>query len=248
MNAPKSHSQHNAMEIILRQMDFWYRSGLGAFLLEAEQAELDQCLPKYMGSYLLQIGGPSEVFLFEKSPIPYKARLTPEYHSVFLGPTIQSSFDNLPLLPESVDLLLMPHVLEFYADPQDLIHQIFNALRPDGTFIILGFNPYSPWGFKRTLNKQKTLPWRGHFHSATRVARWLGQAGFVIENQRNFFFRPPVNNEILHKKLLVLEGIGRLLWPNCGGVYLIVGKKVTPSLLPVSEELLRKSSVYTQPI
>jgi SAM-dependent methyltransferase len=235
--------QHHVMEITLRQMDFWYRSALGAGLLEAEQAELDLCLPQYFGRHLLQIGGPSEVFLFEKSPISHKARLTPEYLSVFRGPTIQANLKQLPLLPESIDLVLMPHVLEFHTAPQDVIQQIYQALLPEGCVFILGFNPYSLWGIRRYLGQQKVLPWRGHFWSPARVRHWLEGAGFMIEEQRSLCFRPPLGSRALQKKTLVLEAMGRLFWPNCGGAYLIVGKKMTPSLLPPAEVVLSKCPV-----
>lgn len=218
---------HEAMEIILRQMDFWYQTCLGSDLLEMEQAELDRCLIRYGGRHLLQIGGPSEVFLFEKSPIAHRVRLTPEYHSVFRGPTIQANLDHLPLLTESIDLILMPHILEYYGQPQELLRQLYPTLIPGGHLIIFGFNPYSLWGLKRCLNFgfRHTLPWHGKFRTARKVKNWLEKAGFTMEEERCLFFRPPFNSLTGLKKTLIFEAFGPLLWSNLGGIYLMVAKK-----------------------
>jgi hypothetical protein len=59
------------MEAIIRQMDLWYRTPLGACLLATEYATLTPYLQDNFGGRLLQIGGPSEVSLFHQSRIFY---------------------------------------------------------------------------------------------------------------------------------------------------------------------------------
>jgi len=226
---------NDSMEITLRQMDLWYRSALGSALLDAERAKLDKCLPEYFGQHFLQIGGPSETFLFHKSPILHRMRLSPEFVPVFRGPSIQGNFHELPFLSDSVDVVLLPHVLEFDSQPQKILQEIYTALVPEGHVLILGFNPYSLWGLNKYLRRKKTLPWRGHFRSAAQVCRWLKHMGFTIEEQSSLFFRVPYKTEKALKKNFFLEAIGRLLWPSCGAVYFIIAKKTVTKLMPIGE-------------
>lgn len=240
----QNRSQDDSLDIILRQMDLWYRTPLGSLLLKIEQRELDHYLPKYVGRHLVQVGGPSEVCLFEKSSIVYRSRLTPEYSSVFLGPTIQGNLHYLPLLPESIDVILLPHVLEFISYPQNLLEQLYKALVPGGNLIIFGFNPWSFWGFKRYINQCKTLPWRGHFRRASQVIYWLKKIDYVIEAKNYLFFRPPWSSERMLKKGLLLEAMGSLFCSNNGGIYSIIAKKNAPSLIPNMELMVKKSGIY----
>ena len=54
--------------------------------------------------------------------------------------------DELPLAPESVDVIVMVHVLEFIAKPPVLLREVYQALAPGGQLIIVSLNPWSLWG------------------------------------------------------------------------------------------------------
>lgn len=233
----------DSLDTTFRQMDLWYRSILGSYLFEAERMELDRCLEAYFGAHLVQIGGPSETFLFEKSPILHRVRLSPEYASVFRGPCVQGLVNHVPFLPESIDLILMPHVLEFISRPAELFRQCNTVLVPEGHLIILGFNPFSLWGLAKHLTNRASLPWRGRFRSRSSVCRELMREGFEIEKDLSLFFRPPVSSHCL-KKMLVLEVLGRLFWGKFGGVYLIVAKKRILSVLPPKKIQLGKAANF----
>ena len=237
------------MDIILRQMDIWYAGVPGSFLFDAECAALDKVLPHFKGQYLLQIGGPSEKILFGKSPIRYRIRLSPEHDSVYRGVSIQSTFDELPFLPESVDVVLLPHVLEFLKNPADMILEIANILKPEGHLIILGFNPFSLWGCYKMLARDRYLPWRGEFRSEMRVRNWLRKAGLVVVDKRTVFFRPPIKNKILLHHLLFLEPIGRVSWNSFGASYVLIVRKKVPGMTlipikkPISTQLVAPNSM-----
>ncbi len=47
---------------------------------------------------------------------------------------------DLPFEAQSVDLLVMPHTLEFTSDPHRLLSEAERVLMPEGQLIILGFN------------------------------------------------------------------------------------------------------------
>ncbi len=235
----------DSLDITLRQMDLWYRSTLGSFLIEAERVELDRCLESYFGAHLLQLGGPSEKFLFEKSPILHRVRLSPEYASAFRGPCVQGLVNQLPFLPESIDVILLPHVLEFISNPEELLCQCNSVLAPEGHLLILGFNPYSLWGLaKYGLHHRQSLPWRGHFRSAITICHCLMKQGFEIEKESSLFFRPPLSNYRWLQKMFVLEVFGRLFWGKCGAIYIIIAKKRVISLLPPAKIAAAKTAQF----
>ena len=234
----------DSIEIILRQMDLWYQSLLGSELLLAERIELDKILPRFFGGHLLQAGGSSETWIFEKSPIWHKIRYSPEYASVFRGPSVQGKFHQWPFLPESIDVILLPHVLEFVAKPEQVLQQSQLTLTPDGHLLILGFNPCSLWGLMKYLGRRKTLPWRGRFNTLWTLRSCLARQGFDIEEERTLFFRPPLSSKRWLRRLLAVEVIGRLLWSNCGAVYLVVAKKRIVPLIPVKSSIFCKRPAF----
>jgi len=239
-----SSNLHIPMEMVLRQMDLWYRTPLGAYLLEAEYVALTPYLQDCFGKHLLQIGGPGEVSLFRPNVTFHAARLSPEQIPVFNGPSVCGSFEALPFLPGSIDIMLLPHVLEFVVDPAWVLAQSYQVLAPEGRILVLGFNPWSLWGLYRCF-QQKSLPWRGHFHSVFAVKQWLKRQGFVLEKVESLFFRPPLTCSEHLQHWLMLEALGRLLWADNGGVYLIVARKRVAPLVPIREPLRYVETVGT---
>jgi len=223
------------MEIILRQMDLWYRTSLGAALLEAEREALVPCWEGCFGKFLLQIGGPGESSLFRENPAFHFVRLSPERMPVFRGPSVRGQLDQLPFLPESLDIILLPHVLEFMPEPQNILAQSYAALVPGGSLVILGFNPWSLWGLYKTFVYPKTSPWKGQFYSLFKIKKLLTQQAFAIEQIRTLFFRPPFKDKKVLKRWMMLEVLGRLLCENNGGVYVIVVKKQVIPLIFLEE-------------
>lgn len=224
---------HHSTEIILRQMDAWYQSLLGSELLATERIALDRLLPHYFGRHFLQIGGPSETYLFASSPIAHKVRMSSEFAPGFQGSGVQGDLQQLPFLPDSVDVILVPHMLEFMTSPDWLLQQMYRILTPEGKLLILGFNPFSLWGIARWLRGRRAPPWQGQFHSRFTIVSHLRHHQFQIEQQRSLFFRPPINRKSWLNHLLSLEAIGPLFWPNNGAVYLIVAKKQVTTWTPL---------------
>lgn len=224
----------------LRQMDLWYRTALGAELLRLEMNALDQYLSEYRGQCLLQMGGASEALLWESSSIPHCVRYSPEQAPAFYGPSVCGTLEELPFQPGSFDVVLMPHILEFMPDPEQLLAQVYQMLAPEGRVIILAFNTWSLWGIARWFKHSKTLPWRGRFYSELQLEKWLLQQKFTIEENCSVFFRPPMLTKASLQRGIILEAIGSVLWSNYGAVNLLVAKKPVVSLLPADPRLAEK--------
>ena len=76
---------------------------------------------------------------------------------------------DLPFEAQSVDLIVMPHTLEFTRDPHRLLREAERVLMPEGQLIILGFNSLSLWGARQSVGKVTGRPFVPATHRPDRV-------------------------------------------------------------------------------
>lgn len=208
-----------------KHLDQWYRHGMGAGLLELECAQVAGTLSKIHGDYLLQIGGPTAMEHCMASAIPYRFRLSTELPFDDLVPRVQADLMELPIMPNGIDVVLLPHTLEFSEDPVKLLKEIYQALAPGGQLILLGFNPYSLWGLARGFGYRRGIPWKGRFWSRLRVRHWLRKLGYSIVVSKTLCFRWPTERHQHYRMTDFPEVMGQLCWPGCGSVYFMVAQK-----------------------
>jgi SAM-dependent methyltransferase len=141
----------------------------------------------------------------------------------------------LPVQSDSVDVVVLPHTLEFETAPHDTLREVERILVAEGHAVILGFNPFSLWGLWRLFrwNRRAHPPWHGAFRSMLRIKDWLALLGFDIVLIRTFFFRPPLRHVGMMRRLAWLERLGGRLWPYLGGAYIVVARKRVVTLTPI---------------
>jgi SAM-dependent methyltransferase len=233
-----------ALQILINKMDRWYQHDPGQYFLQFEQTFLDKVLPELYGHHLIQIGITNCYRFSAANAITHHTYLGPMPVKDFPGSVVQSLWSELPLQVESVDVIVLSHVLEFMENPQQLLHEISQILIPGGTLILFGFNPFSLWGFYKMLGFQKQIPWSGKFYPIGRVKHWLRSFELNIVEQKTFCFRPPIKNSQLFDKLLFLEPVGQLFWPFGGGGFVLMVQKTAVPLIPVkSRAFVKKISV-----
>lgn len=219
-----------------RQLRDWYRSVVGEELLAEERRQLDSVLPNLFGYHLLQIGQAARVDLLGASRIKHRM-LMGDSQKVVAGDETQpwvGECDRLAVATDSLDVVLLHHVLEFEPRPHEVLREVERALIAEGHVVILGFNPWSIWGLTRLmLGRKRKTPWCGHFYSTTRIKDWLALLGFDTVLVRYYAFRPPVQHETALHKLGRLEEWGARWWPLTGGGYLLVAKKRVTTLTPI---------------
>lgn len=215
------------------KMDHWRYLPHGRYLLDAERKMLQSLLPRYFGYHLLQIGGPEHYDLLESSLINHHVRLTDEFAPGFAGSSVQANLDALPFLPNSVDLVLLPHTLDRLENAPALLKAVYDMLIPEGHIIILGYNGMSLWRLAKLWRHDDALLQRAQFHGAWQVRHWLSNAGFQIDYHKSVAHRPPIANERMLQRLLFMEPMGQLMWPNLGAVHLIVARKQVVSLTAI---------------
>jgi len=211
----------------------WFKLPLGQRLAAREKEELDKVLVNLFGFHLLQVGFLLSEDMLSASRILHRVVVDGDPNETATLLALYGQPDALPVESDSVDVVVLHHTLEFEANPHGVLREVERILVPEGRVVILGFNPWSWWGFRRLLRRRSGPPWCGRFRSAWRMRDWLSLLGFDHELSRWFFFRPPVQNEGIMRRLEVLERAGERWWPFWGGAFLVVGKKRVSTMTPI---------------
>jgi SAM-dependent methyltransferase len=233
-----------------QQLRDWYASPLGRSLLGFEREELDKVLPGLFGFYLVQVGAAMDEYLLGCSRI--RLHIVMDDHrrvaeacapGQLLG--VYAHGATLPVQSDSVDVVVLPHTLEFEAAPHDTLREVERILVAEGHVVILGFNPWSLWGLWRLFrwNRRSHPPWHGVFRGTLRIKDWLALLGFDLLLSRSYFFRPPLHHAGMMRRLLWLERLGARLWPYLGGGYIIVARKRVVTLTPIKPRWRPRRSV-----
>jgi SAM-dependent methyltransferase len=223
------------------QLREWYRRRLGRWLIDFERAQLEEVLSNLFGYYLVQVGSTMDDYLLGASRIRNQIIIDDAWpincpnddDARVLG--MYSCADILPLQNDSIDVVMLPHTLEFEPSPHQVLREVERVLVSEGHVVILGFNPWSLWGGRRLIGRwrRQAPPWHGSFRSAMRIKDWLALLGFDVVLTRYCFFRPPMQHQGIMSRLTWLERIGARWWPYLGGVYIIVAKKQVVRLIPI---------------
>ena len=196
----------------------WFNSTLGQYVLGREQAMYDETVGDIFGFNALQLGL-LPLDTLKNSRIPHLLRV---------GNTegdANCESDYLPFAESCIDLLCLPHVLEFSRNPHQTLREAERVLVPEGHLIITGFNPMSAWGFIQTVNKKESYPWHGHFFTLSRIKDWLALLGLEFISGQMNGYELPINDEKWLKRFAFMDKTGDKWWPMMGGLYFIVAKK-----------------------
>lgn len=191
-------------------------SPMGRYLLEWELRQCDQWVADIFGYNALQIGLPECNYLRQ-------SRIVSHIHcAVSLPAGVLGRPYALPFASASLDLVVLPHVLEFTSHPHQVLREVERVLVPEGVVLIAGFNPFSLWGVRRLMSRRRgEVPWCGHFFSARRLRDWLMLLSLECDDTLYGCYRPAGSRESCFGSGQGIERVGRRVWPMCGGAYLL---------------------------
>lgn len=100
---------------------------------------------------------------------------------------VQGKAFRLPIQTESMDLVIVPHLLEFDAQRFQTMREVHRVLKPGGELVILNFNPFSFYlRLQFIWSKKITDSWHAHFIYRSRVNDWLKLLNFEILTTAEF--------------------------------------------------------------
>ena len=202
-----------------RDASNWLATPLGRYLLEREQAYFDKAVADVFGYNAFQLGLVG-IDLLRASRIQLRCRV-----DVDSTADLRADFRDLPIASNSVDLVLLPHVLEFSDNPHQILREVARVLLPEAHVVIACFNPWSLWGLRRLFGRKQAYPWRGRFMHLTRLKDWCALLGLEIVAGRMSCYVPPCTTEKWLGRFAFMDAAGDRWWPIGGSVYFLQAVK-----------------------
>jgi SAM-dependent methyltransferase len=185
-------------------------------VLDWELAQFDSAVDDVFGFRAVQIGLP-EVDFLRQNRISYRFSLALEPGAAVAADPLQ-----LPLASQSVDLVVLPHVLEGHPNPHDVLREVERVLMPEGQVVISGFNTASLWRVRQLFApRHNGAPWDAKFIGLLRLREWLRVLGFELNGGKFGCYAPPFRNEVWLKRFAFMDKAGARWWPVTGGVYVV---------------------------
>jgi SAM-dependent methyltransferase len=147
----------------------------------------------------------------------------------------RADLDELPLRNNTLDAVVLHHMLETAADPRSAMREVARALAPGGRLLIVSFNPWSLWGLRSAYARFFKDSFSGlRFVSPRRLQDWLAVLGFELQQEVKYLAYelpfPTRNKEAgIWKKLRGLCAERRV---PLGGVYVISAVKQASAIRP----------------
>ena len=236
--------------------DAWLASPPGQYLLGAEQCWFDQTVSDVFGFNAIQVGLP-QLQTLRENRMPMRALLvSPSERFQINGAKDESCWhiieglpDELPFAAESVDLLVLPHVLEFATDPHHILREADRVLLPEGRLILTGFNPASLWGIRQYfggLFGKPFLPRNGHPINLLRIRDWLKLLNFSLDRGHFACYKLPLQGESAMARMNYLEPMGNRWWPIFGAIYMVSAIKRHPGMRLVGRVTQKRPQALRQ--
>jgi SAM-dependent methyltransferase len=220
-----------ASEKSIIALDSWLQTPAGAYVLAWEQACLEELTADIFGYNAVQVGLPT-IDALAANRMPNKwlaATRTSSAQELSISPdgkqiAVAVDFAELPFASQSLDLVVLPHVLEFAAEPHQVLREVERVLIPEGQVIICGFNPASLWGIRQGAGhmvRSHFLPLEGEFISMPRLKDWLKLLNLGVSRSHFGCYAPPCRTAIWLKRFEFMESAGTRWWPYLGAVYMV---------------------------
>ncbi|MDB5793712.1 MAG: class SAM-dependent methyltransferase [Noviherbaspirillum sp.] len=210
----------------------WLDTPAGSYVRQWQQARLDMLTADIFGFNAVQIGLPQINALRANR---MKNRWLTDTHSPALTGTGDSppivlvhDFAELPFASQSLDLVVLPHLLEFTEEPHQVLREVERVLIPEGQVIICGFNPASSWGLRQAagrLTGAQFLPQQGEFISLPRLKDWLKLLSMEVSRGHFGCYAPPCLTDKWLNRFSFMEKVGDRWWPFLGAVYAVQAVK-----------------------
>ena len=221
---------------VMPAIERWLKTDLGQAVLAEEITLIEErVLPLCRGVHLMQLSAARDLKLCSNAPVNHPFCLAP---SLALGTdnlSIVGQLDALPIASESVDMVLLHHVLAYSSKPHRVLREVSRAVSPGGYLVIMGVNPWSLLGLA-----QRCAKWvgrvdycRAHSLRVSRMRDWLRLLGYELVDQQSYFYGVPLQKTWARCLSQPLDWLGQRWRLGFGGGYCIVARKRVHSGTPL---------------
>ena len=168
----------------------WHNTPRGRALLAGETQLMCDALQDVFGWELVQVGrwGAAHA-LIESARTRRKLEISAAHSP--LASDVTARLAQLPLASDSIDAIVLPHTLEFEADPHALLREVDRVLTGEGQLLVLGFRPLGLWGLRAALSRQGFPPGLRQVLSERRIRDWLILLGYDVAPVRYYLYDWP---------------------------------------------------------
>lgn len=153
----------------------WYHvTTLGQILQTIEASYLQSALKLTYNQKTLQVGPlGSETLYIDREFLRDFALIDQDLSPPNPYPgLIVSNFDELPIASDSIDILILSHIIEFEAEPYPVLREAERILKPEGRLFLLGLNPWSLHGTLQYFPRGAAFQ-RANSVGSHRLLEWL---------------------------------------------------------------------------
>ncbi|HLV47974.1 MAG TPA: methyltransferase domain-containing protein [Aliidiomarina sp.] len=205
------------------EQGLWWRQSLRDWLQEQD--------PIVFGQYMLTCSGLDVPWLDARIKAQYKIHPGSQAD-------VRAHLTALPIAADSIDWAALPFVLEYSADPHQILREVDRTLRTDGCMLITMSNPYGLHSLARLWPAwRKKKPWQSRLFTPARVLDWLSLLNYQVIHQGYFGYGVPWPSRS-GKATANLSVIRRFPW-MAAGFAVIVRKREWPLTMVRQEQYQR---------
>ncbi|MRW84568.1 methyltransferase domain-containing protein [Pseudoduganella sp. FT26W] len=228
-------------------LEGWLQTPAGVYMRAWEQSCLDNLTADIFGYNAVQIGMP-QIDALAASRMPYKLladrkpRAAQEEQRTV---AVTLDYTELPFASQSIDLIVLPHVLEFSTDPHQVLREVERVLIPEGQVIICGFNPASLWGARHVLRRvggTSFLPRTEELISMPRMKDWLKLLNMSASQSHFGCYAPACRTDKWLNRYAFMDNAGSRWWPYFGSVYIVQAIKRMKGMRLIGPAWTRKTA------
>lgn len=191
------------------------KTPLGREILHKERLFYVENVKTSFGLYSLQIGL-NEINMLQGNKIV-------NHYSLPTDIIANTSF--LPFKDDSIDLIIMPHYIEYINNPNETLQEIYRILSPNGKVILTTFNANSWLGIrKHKIAALKNM----YFQNLPKFKDLIIENKFHIEAGKFFSYCPPSRSAKSLKNFSWMNKFGDRWFPTFANSFaLILNKKIS---------------------
>jgi len=201
------------------------------------------------GYYLVEFSTHEKDFFRHLSPVAHKFSIIETLNmNNNNDQAIVTDVISFPFLPDSLDCIILPHILEFVDNPNEILHETWISLRPNGYLLLLTFNPLSLFGLYKLFQRSEKIPFTGRYLSYRQLVTMLKSNEFHIDESGNCSFNMPTNKKQTKNQYKLWLALAQLAWPSSANVNIILARKQVSGITPLKVDWQMKLSKKVQKV
>jgi SAM-dependent methyltransferase len=175
----------------LERLGAWYATPLGEVLEAAELTAVRESLATLFGYHLVLVAPPWQASPLEASRIPHRLVMPCSWQA---DAGLVGRPQRLPMATDSLDAIILPHVLEHVQQPHEVLREVDRCLVPGGACADPGIQSLRFVGAVAAAVPQAPAHALDGASSSARpgLRDWLALLGFDTVACRPLLFRPPL--------------------------------------------------------